>query len=88
VLEWQVAHLPDDRVDMQMVLSHLDSHGNVVTQEKHSFGVQPMEWAAGDVIVEWFDTELPAAATQFSVQMTRGTDVWKSASINSSMEPQ
>ena len=81
VLDWQVAQLPDDRVDMQAVLSLLDARGNVVTQGKHSFGVQPMEWAAGDVIVEWYDTDLPAAASQFTIQLTRGTDAWQSAGI-------
>ena len=46
-----------------------------------------MEWAVGDVIVEWYETELPADASQFTVQLTRGTSVWQSAGITLSGEP-
>ncbi|HEX7587965.1 MAG TPA: glycosyltransferase family 39 protein [Anaerolineae bacterium] len=88
VVEWQVVKLPDDRVDMQAVLSLLDARSNVVTQSKHSFGVPPMEWAAGDMIVEWYETELPAATSQFTIQLTRGADVWQSAGVTFSGEPQ
>ena len=77
----------DDPV-LDAINALLDARINVVTQSKHSFGVPPMEWAAGDVIVEWYETELPAAASQFTIQLTRGADVWQSAGVTFSGEPQ
>jgi hypothetical protein len=66
----------------------VDADRKVITQSKHVFGVPPMEWAAGDLIVEWYEADLPAAASQITIQLTRGPDVWQSAGIKPSGEPQ
>ncbi len=78
VLYWQVVQLPDDRTEMQSVISLFDSRGTVVTQDRHGFGVPPMEWAMGDTIAEWYEMDVPESASQFSVQLTRGAAVWES----------
>jgi hypothetical protein len=82
VLYWQVAQLPDDRTEMQTARSFLDPSGNAVTQGKHQFGVPPMEWAVGDKFVEWYAIDIPASASQFTVQLTRGDAQWESSSIS------
>ncbi len=80
VLYWQVTKLPDDRTDMQSALTLLDSRGAVVAQNKHGFAAPPMDWALGDTIAEWYEMDVPASASQFSVQLTRSA-VWESARL-------
>jgi len=77
-LYWRVMALPNDRQDINASLALYDAQGRLVTQDKHRFGAPPLEWAIGDVIVEWYAREIPAHATQFSIEMTRGTFVWQS----------
>ncbi len=77
-LYWQVMALPDDRQDLNTTLLLSDEQGNAVTQDKRRFGAPPLEWTIGDLIVEWYAREIPAHATQFSIEMTRGTSVWQS----------
>jgi hypothetical protein len=85
VLYWKVTQLPDDRTDMRLALSLFDARGIALAddaQSKHRFGVPPMEWAMGDLVVEWYEMDVPAGVSQFSVQLTRGTAVWTSPVLN------
>jgi hypothetical protein len=77
-LYWQVAALPNDRQEIDTTLVLIDAGGKLVTQDKQRFGAPPLEWTIGDVIVEWYAREIPAHATQFSIEMTRGASVWRS----------
>lgn len=82
VLYWQVAALPNDRIDIQETLSLLDVRGNVVTQGRQRFGVPPLEWSVGDTMAEWYALDIPESAAQFSVELKRGTVVWKSVPLS------
>jgi 4-amino-4-deoxy-L-arabinose transferase-like glycosyltransferase len=78
-LYWQVTQLATDRTDIQATLSLLDANGVVVTQDKHQFGVPPLEWAVGDTLVEWYEFEnLPADLSQFRIELVRGASKWGS----------
>lgn len=78
VLYWQVVQLPADRVDSDVTLYFADTYGAVVGQRKQPFGVLPLEWSIGDTIVEWYTFDLPASATQFLIEYTRGGMLWRS----------
>jgi 4-amino-4-deoxy-L-arabinose transferase-like glycosyltransferase len=78
VLYWQVAALPNDRQEIDTTLVLIDAGGKLVTQDKQRFGAPPLEWAIGDVIVEWYAREIPVHATHFSIEMTRGASMWRS----------
>ncbi|MEW5718151.1 MAG: hypothetical protein AB1817_05975, partial [Chloroflexota bacterium] len=80
-LYWQVSALPPDRADMDATLALLDARGVVVAQDKHRFGVPPLEWAVGDTFVEWYALEMPERAAQFRVEITRGALVWQSPNL-------
>ncbi|MBI4787533.1 MAG: glycosyltransferase family 39 protein [Chloroflexi bacterium] len=80
-LYWQVNELPPDREDLQAALSLADARGALVTQDKHKFGVPPLEWAIGDTIVEWYALDLPETATQFSIELKRGALWWQSPAL-------
>lgn len=82
VLYWQVIALPNDRQDIAVTFALHDAQGHLVTQDKRRFGAPPLEWAIGDVIVEWYAREIPAHATQFSIEMRRGAAVWQSPLVN------
>lgn len=79
VLYWQVTALPDDREDIQSIISFGDVSGATVTQGKQQFGVPPLEWGLGDTIVEWYGLKLSESATQFNVEMARRDAHWQSA---------
>jgi hypothetical protein len=80
-LYWRVTTRAEDRDDMQAVLSVAQARGSQVTQDKHKFGVPPLEWAVGDSIVEWYAFDIPEDATAFTVQLTRGEAKWQSPVI-------
>jgi hypothetical protein len=81
-LFWRVEQLPTDRTDIQATLTLYDAGGQAVTQDQHTFGVPPMEWASGDEFVEWYSFDsLPSAATQFVIQQVRGATTWQSGKI-------
>ncbi len=78
VLYWQVTQLPQDRQDIRTTVTYADRQGSVVTQENRVFGYPPLEWAVGDTAVEWYLQDLPDSVTQFSIQLTRGSERWES----------
>lgn len=80
-LYWQVTQLAGDRGDMQAVLSISGARGSLVSQDKHKFGVPPLEWAVGDTIVEWYALDIPENAAAFSIQLARGDVNWQSPVI-------
>jgi 4-amino-4-deoxy-L-arabinose transferase-like glycosyltransferase len=82
VLYWQVAQIPEDRQDLEATISYADPRGNVVTQDKRIFGYPPLEWASGDSIVEWYARDIPETATQFTIQLVRGSSRWESPPIS------
>jgi len=77
VLFWQVAAYPSDRQDIDAVLSIADVRGNAIAQSKHRFGVPPLEWSVGDTIAEWYEFDSLENATQFSIQLKRGSSIWQ-----------
>ncbi len=76
-LYWRVDALPTDRTEMRSSVMFLDSRNQVTTQSAHRLGVPPMDWNAGDVIIEWFETDGFDAAAKFSVQLERGGEKWE-----------
>jgi hypothetical protein len=78
VLYWQVVALPADRAEIHATLTLRDARSAVVAQSQQRFGVPPLEWAIGDVFVEWHALDAPAHAAQFSLEMTRGAAKWES----------
>ncbi|MBI3912922.1 MAG: phospholipid carrier-dependent glycosyltransferase [Chloroflexi bacterium] len=80
-LYWQVTTLPDDRAETQARSVLFDARSQPLTQFEHRIGVPPMDWHIGDVIVDWFEIELPANAARFSAQLERGAEKWESAPI-------
>jgi 4-amino-4-deoxy-L-arabinose transferase-like glycosyltransferase len=80
-LYWQVAALPTDRAETRVTLTLFDARGAVVTQGSHRFGVPPMEWGIGDVMVEWYALPVPENASQFRVQLARGAEKWESPAL-------
>ncbi len=80
-LYWRVAQVPEDRQELQATIAYTDPRGNVVTQEKRTFGYPPLEWVVGDSIVEWYARAIPEAATQFTIQLVRGNSHWESPAI-------
>jgi 4-amino-4-deoxy-L-arabinose transferase-like glycosyltransferase len=81
-LYWQVAQVPEDRLDIQATISYADSQGNIVTQDKRTLGYPPLEWALDDVVVEWYARDVPDMVTQFTIQLVRGNSRWESPSIS------
>jgi hypothetical protein len=78
VLYWRVVALPTDRAEIHATLTLFDARGAVVARSRQRFGVPPLEWAIGDVFVEWHALDVPAHATQFSIETTRGAAVSQS----------
>lgn len=78
VLYWQVVGLPNDRQEIDATLALIDAQNNIVAQDKQRFGVPPLEWNIGDVLVEWYARDVPANATQFSIEFKRGDAKWQS----------
>jgi hypothetical protein len=80
-LYWQVTQPSGDREDMQAAVSISEARGSPVSQDKHKFGVPPLEWTVGDTIVEWYAMDIPENAASFSVQLQRGGASWQSPVI-------
>lgn len=81
VLYWQVAGLPADRQDMDATLALLDARSAEVTQDRHRFGVAPLEWGTGDRVIEWYPVDLTDNAIQFTIRLQRGESNWLSPAL-------
>ncbi len=78
VLQWRVLALPPDRQETDVTLALLDGRGDVVTQDKYRFAVPPLEWAIGDLIVEWSAHASLERVARFRIALTRGASAWQS----------
>ena len=78
-LYWQATQLPAGRDDLRATLALFDARGATVAQAQRVFPIAPLEWNLGDQFVEWYEIEnMPAVATQFRVELTRGKQTWTS----------
>ncbi len=80
-LYWQLAQIPEDRLDIQATIAYEDLQGNTVTQDKRTFGYPPLEWAIDDRVIEWYARDIPDTVTQFTIQLVRGSSRWQSPRI-------
>lgn len=81
VLYWQVIGVPNDRQAIDATLTLIDANGQMVTQDNQRFGVPPLEWNLGDLLIEWYARDVPTNVTQFSIELKRGAATWQSPAL-------
>lgn len=81
-LYWRIAALSNDRTDINARVALLDGAGKVVAQREHRFGYPSLEWGLGETVVEWYEFDSLDDATQFTVDLTRGSLGWKIPAIS------
>ncbi len=75
-LYWRVDALPADRVEMDARVTLLDARSQMLAQAAQRFGVPPLEWNRGDVIVDWYEVKT-GGAEKFLIEFDRGKEKWQ-----------
>ncbi len=76
-LYWQIAELPDARFGVLSKVVLMDARGQAIAQKESQIAYQPMEWGIGETVIQWYEFDSMDHATQFMIDLSRGTVSWK-----------